>query len=132
MERIFEREERVTTRKPPQETRLDKIPVKKEEAVSFVPMDDIFFIEAAGKYSYIYKRDEKLLCDLSLKEIEDSVAGSSDLYRVHRSYIVNLNRVNRVVKEAPEKYIVELTDDAGTMIYVSRRRLKGLRDILRF
>jgi DNA-binding LytR/AlgR family response regulator len=109
---------------------VENIPVRIGEKITFVGRDDIFYVKAAGKYSYIHTSSDRFLSDCSLKEIEEGMLGREDFFRVHRSYLVNLNKIAGVTKESPGKYIVELADDNSTMIYVSQRRLPRFKEIL--
>ena len=109
---------------------VENIPVRIGEKITFVGREQIFYIKAAGKYTYIHTSGERFLSDCSLKEIEGGMLGREDFFRVHRSYLVNLNKIAGVTKESPGKYIVELGDDNHTMIYVSQRRLLKFKEIL--
>lgn len=132
VERMFERQEKLQAAGVREEHPIEKVPIRKGENVTFIPIDKIYFIEAAGKYAHVHTKAEKHLSDLSLKDLEDAISAPDEFFRIHRSYIVNLDKVKKVVKEAPEKYILVLADDKETMIYVSRRRLRRLREILHF
>ncbi len=109
---------------------LDSVPVRTGDKVTFVPRDDIFFIEAAGKYTYVYTQTTRYLSDCSLKELHEAVLEQDEFFRVHRSYLVNLKKVVGVTKEAPGRYVVELGDESRTMIYVSQRRLSDFKELL--
>ncbi len=111
-------------------TAMEKVPVRIGDKVSFVPRKEIYFIEAAGKYSYVHTSKERYLSDCSLKEIEEAMLCQEEFFRVHRSYLVNLDRVAGVTKEAPGRYVVELEDDHRTSIYVSQRRLRDFKERL--
>ncbi len=53
-----------------------------------------------------------------------------EFFRVHRSYLVNLDKVVGVTRESPGRYVVELGDGARTRISVSQRRLTDFKDLL--
>jgi DNA-binding LytR/AlgR family response regulator len=129
IDRIFQARERLLPAAL-EVSAMEKVPVRTGAKVSFVPRKDIFYIEAAGKYSYVHTRGERYLSDCSLKEIEEAMLCQEEFFRVHRSYLVNLDRVVGVTKEAPGRYIVELDDDHGTSIYVSQRRLRDFKERL--
>jgi DNA-binding LytR/AlgR family response regulator len=129
IDRILETRGKLSARAQNART-VENVPVRIGDKITFVGREDIFYIKAAGKYSYIYTSSDRFLSDCSLKEIEEGMLGKDDFFRVHRSYLVNLNKIAGVTKESPGKYIVELGDDSSTMIYVSQRRLPRFKEIL--
>lgn len=72
--------------------------VKSEYKIVRVPIDEIDFVEGLKDYIKIYSggSERPLLTIMSMKAAEEALAGANFM-RVHRSYIVNLNRV-RVVE----------------------------------
>ncbi len=129
IDRILETRGKLSARAKSART-VENIPVRIGDKISFVSREDIFYIKAAGKYTYIHTSSDRFLSDCSLKEIDDGMLGREDFFRVHRSYLVNLNKIAGVTKESPGKYIVELGDDNKTMIYVSQRRLPKFKETL--
>lgn len=109
---------------------MEKIPVRKSDRVTFIPVEDICYIRASGKYSFVHTIDGKYLTDYSLKEIEEEVRPQGRLFRIHRSWLVNLDRVSKVSKESPGRYMVEMEDDGGTVLCVSQRRTRGFKEAL--
>lgn len=107
-----------------------KLPARVGSTVTFIPVEDVCYVRASGKYSFIHTRNGKYLTDCSLKEIEQEVQPPARLFRIHRSWLVNLDRVSRVFRESQGRYAVEVTDDGGTVLYVSQRRARGFREAL--
>lgn len=97
-----------------------KLPARVGSTVTFIPVEDVCYVRASGKY----------LTDCSLKEIEQEVQPPARLFRIHLSWLVNLDRVSRVFRESQGRYAVEVTDDGGTVLYVSQRRARGFREAL--
>ena len=89
-----------------------------------VPLETIDFIEADDVYAAVVSRAKRFLIRTPLDTLERTL-DPSVFARVHRSYIVRLDRV-REVRRGPSAELV-LTD--GTVIPVSRRR-RGLIDAL--
>lgn len=56
---------------------------------------DILYVEGLKNYVVIYTNDNKYITYLSLTEVENSVP-SSKFSRIHRSYIVNLNKIKSI------------------------------------
>jgi len=56
---------------------------------------DIILLEAYDNYSFVYCGDEKIIVSMTLKELEQKIAAPYFL-RVHRSFVVNTNRVDAI------------------------------------
>jgi two-component system LytT family response regulator/two-component system response regulator LytT len=52
-------------------------------------------------------------------------------WRVHRSHLVNINKIKEIVPWFSRNYILRMRDGKGTEIPVSRSQTKRLRDYLR-
>ncbi|MCJ8272607.1 MAG: LytTR family DNA-binding domain-containing protein [Psychrosphaera sp.] len=92
---------------PPAQTKTAAEPIA-ESGYLFVKVDSHFtrlqltnirYIEGSGDYVAIYLADNRKL--LSLQTLTQMMARlpGNDFYRVHRSYIVNLNHVDTVEKD---------------------------------
>ena len=64
-----------------------------------IEIDDIRYIEAMSEYLRITcdDRDKPIIVLLSMKKIEEHLP-SSKFMRIHRSFIINLNKINEVKK----------------------------------
>jgi len=73
--------------------------IKSDYKVNRIRIDNILYIEAMNEYVKIYLDGEvkPLIPLLSIKKLED-ILPSNQFMRVHRSYIVNLNRVSKIAK----------------------------------
>ena len=94
-----------------------------------VPIDQIRFIEAKDDYSCIYTESDRFLSTISLQKLEDRLVGHG-FFRIHRSYIVNLEYVADV--EVISAGILQLTIQGfeDKHISVSRRRVVALKRAL--
>lgn len=78
---------------------LDKIAVPDSNSIKFLNLDDILFFKADNTYTEIFFLDnEKLVISRTLKNIEDTLAGSAHFFRCHKSYIVNVKYLTDYVK----------------------------------
>jgi two-component system LytT family response regulator len=101
---------------------LHKIAMPSIEGLEMVPIENILYGESSDNYTNIFlKNKKKMLVTRSLKELEDLLEEHS-FVRVHRSYIVNLNEVERYVRG--DGGYVMMSD--GKMIDVSRSRKEEL------
>jgi two-component system, LytTR family, response regulator len=90
--------------------------------------DEIDWIEADDYYSAVHTRGRRHLIRESLTSLEARL-DSARFVRVHRSAIVNFERVREYRTDTPGECAVLLRD--GTRIAVSRRRREQVVDLLR-
>lgn len=79
----------------------DRIFVRHKETMVKLFLSDICFIEADRSYCRIFTEKGEFLLSVPLKRLEDKLK-SARFYRLHRSYIVNLERIDEVA----ENYVV--------------------------
>lgn len=97
---------------------ISKIALPTMEGLQMISIDTIISCESDDNYTrIILKGGKKLLVTRSLKEIEESLEQHSFL-RVHRSYLVNLNEIEKYIK-GEGGYLI-MTD--GSTVDVSRSR----------
>ena len=121
--------EAIIAPKPSSGKSHDRIPVEKGGRKVLVPIEDIRFIEAKDDYACIYTDEDRYLSTTSLAQLEDKLTPYG-FFRVHRSYIVNLDYVENVetVNSGILKLGLEGIDDRK--ISVSRRRVVSLKRAL--
>lgn len=67
----------------------------------------------------------------TLEELEDDL-DANVFWRVHRSYIVNINRVVEVIPGPSGTYRLRIDDEKKTLVPLSRAQAKRLRKVLRW
>jgi NO-binding membrane sensor protein with MHYT domain len=112
---------------PPRRT-ARHLPVEREGATHFVSVDDIVAVHANAHYSYVFDGAAKLFCSLSIGDIESRL-DESRFVRVHRSHIVNIERIVGL-KRAGDNGIIELAATDPYTVPVSRARLAWLKSRL--
>ncbi|SHM10837.1 two component transcriptional regulator, LytTR family [Chitinophaga jiangningensis] len=75
----------------------DYIFIKTEYKIIKINLEDILFIEALKDYTKIYTQVQPVLTLRSLKSFETRLPADKFI-RVHRSYLVSLNKINSVEK----------------------------------
>jgi two-component system, LytTR family, response regulator len=103
-----------------------RIVVKSSGRVFFVKVDDIDWIEAEGNYVRLHMGPQSHLLRETMKGME-SVLDTSQFIRIHRSTIVNADRIRELQPLFHGEYAVILRD--GTRLVASRgpdNRLKKL------
>jgi two-component system, LytTR family, response regulator len=69
--------------------------VKVEQKLVKIPFGDIHYIEALGDYVHIVANNKKTIVYATMKSIENKFP-SNKFIRVHRSFIVNLDKIGSV------------------------------------
>jgi len=106
----------------------DRIVVKSTGSVTFVKIADIDWIEAADYYACLHSGRKSFLLRRSMSELEQDLDGAK-FCRIHRSAIVNLDRVRQLRFGRDGEYEVLLED--GTSLRLSRSHRKALQSRLR-
>ncbi len=99
------------------------LPIERDGATYYVAVDDIVAIHANAHYTQIFDGRDQLFCPLAIGEVESRL-DTGRFVRVHRSHIVNLERVV-ALKRAGDSGAVELPD--RSTVPVSRSRLAWLK-----
>jgi NO-binding membrane sensor protein with MHYT domain len=99
------------------------LPIERDGATHYVPVDDIVAIHANAHYTHIFDGRDQLFCPLAIGEVESRL-DTARFARVHRSHIVNLDRIV-ALKRAGDSGAVELPD--RSTVPVSRSRLGWLK-----
>ncbi len=107
---------------PPRRT-ARHLPIERDGATHYVAVDDIVAIHATAHYTHIFDGRDQLFCPLAIGEVESRL-DTSRFARVHRSHIVNLDRIV-ALKRAGDSGAVELPD--RSTVPVSRSRLGWLK-----
>lgn len=71
--------------------------VKHHEKMVKIAIEKIKFIEADRNYCRIYAKDKEFLLVMSLKELDKKLP-EAHFMRIHRSFIVNLSKIDEVAK----------------------------------
>ena len=101
---------------------VNKIALPTMEGLQMIPIERIVSCESDDNYTLLkLKNGKKLLITRSLKEMEESLEQHS-FTRVHRSYLVNLNEIEKYIK-GEGGYLV-MSD--GTTIDVARNKKEVL------
>ncbi len=69
--------------------------VKSDSAFVKLNLTDINWVESLGDYVIIHTDDKKHVVNITMKKVEEKLP-SSGFCRIHRSYIVNLNHIEKI------------------------------------
>jgi len=76
---------------------LERIPVESRGKVRFIPVSEIDYILASGPYAELVVGDRKHLIRQAMQNLEDRL-DPARFFRVHRSTIVQLDRIEALLK----------------------------------
>ena len=107
--------------------RLRRIAVKSAGRTTFVSVDDIDWIGAADNYVELHCGDEVSLVRCSMAEIEPA-PDPAGFVRIHRSGIVNVNRVKEVRTGTPGEYTIVM--HRGERLQSSRGFAANVRTLI--
>ena len=99
------------------ESQIDRLAIKDGSSTSFVPIRDIDWIDAAGDYMCVHVGNRTHIMRSTMKELESRL-DASVFQRVHRSTIVNLERVEKVSSHLNGEYYLTLI--GGSTLKMSR------------
>ena len=97
--------------------RSSRLIVKSGGKVLFLRAQDVEWVEAAGNYVRLHVGGEAYLFRESMKNMESRL-DAEQFVRIHRSAIVNLNRIRELQPWFHGEYVVILHD--GTKLMASR------------
>jgi two-component system LytT family response regulator len=104
-----------------------RLAVKTEGRTTLLDVGAIDWIEAVGSSVRIHARPSSSMLRTTLAELEASL-DPARFFRIHRSAIVNLDRVKHFEHWSHGDYLVVLTD--GTELRLSRSRKPALEELL--
>ena len=121
--RALERaKERIALKEAPR--RIERLAIKNAGEMLFLKISEIDWIEAADYYVCLHAGARTHLLRRSMNEVEEEL-GTGAFCRIHRSAIVNLERVRRL--EVSEEGGTDVVLGNGTRLRLSRRYKKRLQ-----
>lgn len=119
--------EDIASRAQPADKILERVLVRERSHVHVIPTLNIDYIEAQDDYIKIVAGGKTYLKHQRLAELE-STLDQKKFIRIHRSYILNIDRMAKIELYAKDSRIVILKD--GTKLNVSRAGYEKLRNLL--
>jgi NO-binding membrane sensor protein with MHYT domain len=101
------------------------LPIERDGATHFLAVDDVVAIHANAHYTYIFNGNDKLFCPLAIGDVESRL-DNSRFVRIHRSHIVNIDRVVGY-KRSGDNEMVEMDATHDYAVPVSRSRIGWLK-----
>lgn len=106
---------------------FNKIALPTIDGLRFINIDDIIYCKSEANYTWVYlKNNESFLVTKTLKEYDETLS-KNNFVRVHQSYLININYVEKYVKGKGGSVIMA----DGTEILVSRRKKEHFLSIMK-
>ena len=101
-----------------------RIALTNGDGMNFVPTNEILYCQAESNYtSVVLTGGKKILVSKVLKDIDEALNGT-DFFRIHNSYLINLNHIRKYVRGEGGYLIM----DDGANISISRSKRQEFMD----
>jgi hypothetical protein len=101
------------------------LPIERDGGTHFLAVEQVVAVHANAHYTYIFDGNDKLFCPLAIGDVESRL-DNSRFVRVHRSHIVNIDRVIGY-KRSGDNELVEMAAPHHYLVPVSRSRIGSLK-----
>jgi two-component system LytT family response regulator len=102
---------------------LQRIPVESRGQVRVIAVEEIEYIGASGPYAELHVGDKTYVIRERMQSLEEQL-DPARFFRIHRSSIVRLDRIDTLLRDPGGDYAVRLK--SGTRLDVSRNRVEQL------
>jgi diguanylate cyclase len=101
------------------------LPIERDGNTHFLPVEQVVAVHANAHYTYIFDGNDKLFCPLAIGDVESRL-DDRHFVRVHRSHIVNIERVVGY-RRSGDNEMVEMAGATRSLVPVSRSRIGSLK-----
>jgi two-component system response regulator LytT len=123
--------ERIVQLVADRQSRRERLALKVGERLLLVQADEVIFASMADESIVVVTGLHAGMSNFrSLDELQARL-DPSVFWRVHRSHLVNINKIKEIVPWFSRNYILRMKDEKTTEIPVSRSQTKRLRDYLK-
>lgn len=108
--------------------KIDKLMVINNGRFKVIPFDKIFYIKAKQGVSEAYTADGTYMSEFNLSQLENRLG--EKFMRIHKSYIINLDKITEVIPWFKGTYWVVINDMNKTEIPVSKEKIKEIKQVI--
>ena len=102
------------------------LPIKTGDRIILLRYESIAYLEAQDKYVLVFTNDgQKHLTDQSLTALSEKLP--LQFHRIHKSYIINKDRIREMHRHFNSRYLFIMEDKAGTRITSGRTYHDAIR-----
>lgn len=113
------------------QSRRERLAVKVGERFMLVQADEIVYASMADETITVVTDTHAGTSNFRTLDELQARLDPSVFWRVHRSHLVNINKIKEIVPVFSRNYILRMKDDKSTEIPVSRTQTKRLREYLK-
>ena len=117
------------SKRPVGDAPVNRVVVRKGNAISLIPVEQIRYVEAQDDYVMIYHKEGKALKQQTMKFYEENLS-KNDFVRIHRSFIVRVQEIKKIEPYGKDTHVAVL--QSGDKLPVSRAGYKQLKEELNF
>lgn len=96
---------------------LQKIGLPLADGLQFIKVDDLLYFEADGSYTNVITNKERYLVSKKIKEFDELLQNDNRFYRVHRSFLINIQKIIKYNKR-----------DGATLIFENNKVIPVARE----
>lgn len=100
--------------------------IKDGDDILIIPADDVYYFMAEEKYVFLCTYDREYYYNMTLRELEE-ILDADRFCRIHKSFIISIDKIQKLHKLFINEYRVILKDKKETPIKVSRNYLPLLK-----
>lgn len=100
---------------------LDRLPIQRLGKQLFLPVSRVVWIGTQYRMVYAFTEEQRHALDFGLDELSARL-DPTNFFRIHRSTIVNLNKIAKIVNLGDGRCKLIMSDKAASEIIVSRYR----------
>ncbi|QHM74680.1 Transcriptional regulatory protein YpdB [Mixta theicola] len=100
----------------------------KDERIIVTDINDIYYVEAHEKLTFVYTRREEYVMSVAISEFCSRLP-EPQFFRCHRSFCVNLNKIREIEPWFNNTYLLRLRD-LDFQVPVSRSKVKAFRQLM--
>jgi two-component system LytT family response regulator len=108
-------------------SQTQRIVVKNGSKIKIIPIQDVFYLEAADDYVKVHTHEGSFLKNKTMNHFEQTL-DQQQFVRSHRSYIVNIQQITRIDPYEKDNHVAVLR--SGAKVPVSRNGYVKLRSVL--
>lgn len=101
----------------------------KDERIIVTDVNDIYYVEAHEKLTFVYTRRESYVMSMNITEFCSRLP-EAQFFRCHRSYCVSLSKIREIEPWFNNTYLLKLRD-LEFQVPVSRSKVKQFRQLMR-
>jgi len=106
-----------------------KVPARKDDRIILYDPGDLLYATSRDGKTILRTASEEATTNLTLQELEGRLVGRG-FFKAHRAYLVNLQHIKAVIQYTRNSYTLQLDDQQGTLVPLSKQSEKELQELL--